>query len=66
MGYPLIEDGMNYLFFAYLVVWVGVAIYLLVLQRRASALERELHGLNEQLIDSRAGVDREPRVESRT
>jgi CcmD family protein len=56
---------MNYLFFAYLVVWVGLAIYLLVLQRRASALERELHGLNELLIDSRAGGDREPRVEGR-
>lgn len=62
----MIDDGMNYLFFGFLVVWVGLAIYLLMLQRRARALERELHSLNEQLTDSRAGEDREPTVEGRT
>ncbi|MDR5684128.1 MAG: CcmD family protein [Armatimonadota bacterium] len=48
---------MTYLFFGYLVVWVGLAIYLAALQRRAGALEREVHSLREQLAASGSRPD---------
>jgi CcmD family protein len=45
---------MTYLFFGYLVVWIGIAIYLVVLQRRAAALEQEMRSLREQVAASQS------------
>lgn len=45
--------AMAYLFWAFVVVWLGICAYLYVLMRRSRALERQVA----QLADRRQGPD---------
>jgi CcmD family protein len=47
--------SINYLFYANIVVWLGVASYVLILSRKQSALDRRL----EQLELAEGGGDHE-------
>lgn len=48
-------DHLPFLFAAYSIVWIAIFLYVLSLDRRARAVERDLEELRERLQGSRPG-----------
>ena len=48
---------LEYLFAGFAVFWAGIFVYLLMLQARLRALQREVDRLEERLAESRDGAE---------